>query len=241
MPDLRIPDGHYVDLADGRFSGTTAADLEAVFHSLEADANGKHLVVHFHGGLVSRASAHRSGSVVYQTYRDAGTFPVFFVWNSDLYQSLRHSLDEIARERAFRRLVLKVGQLVLGKFAEAALPDNARSASPKLDPPSLKEMPKDDLEALQRDLDAREAALRPQAADVTELTTVQADQVQRDLAQDRVIQEESQRIANGLRDPAAVPAAPAPCAALPPRSCHRPCWPKSPSKHRTRERAGSAR
>jgi hypothetical protein len=46
---------YYVDLADGRFNLTTDLDLAEVFAQLEAAPTRGHLVVHFHGGLVSRA------------------------------------------------------------------------------------------------------------------------------------------------------------------------------------------
>ena len=201
---MRIPEGHYLDLVDGRFAGTSSAQLDALFERIRHDASGRHIVVHFHGGLVSRSAAHKSGSVLFETYRNAGTYPVFFVWNTDLFHTLRHNLDEIAKERAFRRLVLRVGQLMLGKLAEIALPPGARSADSRLDPPSLKELPRDDLEELQAELDARERALPADSTTVSELSAVQEDQVERELAIDRVIREEAERIANGLRDPATV-------------------------------------
>lgn len=206
MPDTRLlPPGHFLDLVDGRFAGTTAADLDTLFARLDADP-GNHLVIHFHGGLVSRESAHASASILLDTYRDAGAYPVFFVWNSDLITAVRRNLDEIAKEKAFRRLVLRVGQLVLGKLGEAVLPVGARSTD-TLDPPSLKDLPReDDLELLERELDAREAALGASPAQVEELSERQEEKVERELATDRVIIEEAQKIAAGLRDPAAVDA-----------------------------------
>ena len=200
---MPIPDGHYLDLVDGRFAGTSPAQLDAMFQRIRNDAAGKHLVIHFHGGLVTRQSAHESGAILYETYRNAGTYPVFFVWNTGLFQTLRHNLDEIAKEKAFRRLVLRVGQLMLGKLGEIALPPGARSASDRLDPPSLKELPKD-LEALQAELDAREQALPGDPTTVSELSEAQEEQAERELATDQVIREEAERIANGLRDPGQV-------------------------------------
>lgn len=202
---MPIPEGHYIDLVDGRLAGTDAAQLDSIFKRIGDDAAGKHLVIHFHGGLVSRKSAHESGAVLFETYRGARTYPVFFVWNTNLGQILRHNLDEIVKEKAFRRLVLRVGQLMLGKLAEIALPPGARSAGDKLDPPSLKELPKD-LEGLQAELDAREKALPGDPTTISELSEVQEEQAERELATDRVIQQEAERIANGLRDPAAVKA-----------------------------------
>lgn len=205
MPDTKLPPEHFLDLVDGRFAQTSASDLDTLFQRLTSDP-GNHLVVHFHGGLVPRNSAHASGRVLLDTYRGAGTYPVFFVWNTDLLTAVGRNLDEIAKEKAFRRLVLRAGQLVLGKLAESLLPPGARSTG-TLDVPSLKALPReDDLEALGRELDAREAALRVDRVAMDELTPQQEEHVKRELTTDRVLNEEAQKIAAGLRDPATVEA-----------------------------------
>ena len=205
MPNVQLPPEHFLDLEDGKFSRTTAADLDTLFQKLDAHP-AKNVVVHFHGGLVSRNGAHKSGSVLLEAYDTAGAYPVFFVWNTDLPHAVGRNLDEIVKEKAFRRLVLRAGQLVLGKLGESLLPRGARSTG-TLDAPSLKTLPReDDLQALQRELDAREAALGPDRAALDELTPLQEAQVNRELATDHVIAEEAQKIAAGLRDPALVEA-----------------------------------
>ncbi len=205
MPNAKLPPEHYLDLVDGRFSQTTAEDLDTLFQKLDAHPQ-KNIVVHFHGGLVSRDGAHETGSVLLGTYRDAGAYPVFFVWNTDLLKAVGSNLDEIAKEKAFRRLVLRAGQMVLGKLGESLLPRGARSTG-TLDAPSLKDLPReDDLEELERELDAREAALSPDRAALDELTPQQEAHVERELTTDRVMNEEAQKIAAGLRDPNAVEA-----------------------------------
>ena len=45
---------HYLDVVDGEFRGTTAADLEELFKEVEKSEHRDHIVVHFHGGLVLR-------------------------------------------------------------------------------------------------------------------------------------------------------------------------------------------
>lgn len=205
MPNTKLPREHFLDLVDGKFAETTTADLDTLFQKLDAHPQ-KNIVVHFHGGLVSRASAHESANVLLDVYGKAGAYPVFFVWNTDLLHAVGSNLDEIVKEKAFRRLVLRAGQLVLGKLGESLLPRGARSTG-TLDAPSLKTLPReDDLEALQRELDAREAALGPDRAALDELTPLQEAQVNRELATDHVISEEAQKIAAGLRDPAMVEA-----------------------------------
>jgi hypothetical protein len=48
---------YYLDLAGGKFNETTQADLAHLFAALEQAPAKDHLVVHFHGGLVSRTMA----------------------------------------------------------------------------------------------------------------------------------------------------------------------------------------
>ena len=88
MPDAapRL-NGHYVDINDGKFAGTTRDDLRQLFAKLAADPPDK-LVVHFHGGNVSRQEGLKIADELLDVYRKAGAYPVFFVWNSAISESL---------------------------------------------------------------------------------------------------------------------------------------------------------
>lgn len=180
-PDPR----HFVDLIDGRFAATSAADLAALF----ADAqNSDHLVVHFHGGLVSREDALASGSSLLDTYSGAGAYPVFFLWNSDLPSIVKGSWTEIPQEKAFQRLVRRVAQLSVGKLKET---DGRRGGA--IQPPSMREVPAnlDDVAAYVSSLE------HTLSRDVGELTPSQQDQVAQDLDQDDVLRDVSAAIALG--------------------------------------------
>src|SRR5687768_9774509 len=107
---------HYVDLADGRFHQTTALDLAHLFNSVAQASTRDHLVVHFHGGLVSRAAAELAAEGLMPYYEAGGAYPVFFFWRSDLWTTLTRNLDQIAQEPVFKRLVKRLVQLALGKL-----------------------------------------------------------------------------------------------------------------------------
>jgi hypothetical protein len=81
---MPVSKNHLIDLVDGKFSGTTLADLAALFDNLAKAPTGKNLVVHFHGGLVSRADGTRAAERLLPVYEKATAYPVFFIWNSDV-------------------------------------------------------------------------------------------------------------------------------------------------------------
>ena len=108
---------HYLDLEDGKFSQTSAADLTDLFAAVEGDEDSDHLVVHFHGGLVSRAASLAMAERLLPTYRQAKAYPTFFVWNSDLRSTFTNNLDEVFSERIMKRLVQILANFVVGKLA----------------------------------------------------------------------------------------------------------------------------
>ncbi len=79
-------------------------------------------MLHFHGGLVSEKRGRAVAADLLPVYRDAGAYPVFFVWRSGLLEVLRGKLREIASEDAFKALTKLVLKFVIGNVlgAEAA-------------------------------------------------------------------------------------------------------------------------
>ena len=180
---VTLDPNHFVDLVDGRFAQTTAADLSALFlNARDAD----HLVVHFHGGLVSRASAFDSAMGLIETYRGAGAYPVFFLWNSDLPSIVKGSWDEIPKEKAFQRLVRRLAQLAIGKLHET---EGRRGGA--IQGPSMREIPPE-LPLVAKYVGAQEPNLSRDAGD---LTPEQQDQIERDLDADPELRDISAAIA----------------------------------------------
>jgi len=133
-----ITSNNYIDLADGKFKATTPADLDNLFAALQASPNSNHLVIHFHGGLVSRAAAEGAADKLLSIYERANAYPVFFFWRSDLWTTLTVNLDEIAREDLFRVLVQRLVRLAASAFAAAP---GTRTATVPLK--SFREVPSD--------------------------------------------------------------------------------------------------
>jgi hypothetical protein len=186
---------HYLDLADGKFNQTNAADLTTLFDSLERAAAKDHLVVHFHGGLVSRATAELAAEGLMPYYEEGRAYPVFFFWHSDLWTTLTRNLDQIAQEPIFKRLVKRLVQLALGKLSSFA---GARVGGP---------LPLESEDALPDDLHelAQYAAQREPAGSKVKgvtLTNAQIDQATVELETDEIIQAESRALAVSVAPPA---------------------------------------
>ncbi|MEN3370744.1 MAG: hypothetical protein V7609_2887 [Verrucomicrobiota bacterium] len=183
-----LPPEHYIDLAAGKFNKTSPADLAQLFTKVGQSAAKDHVVIHFHGGLVSRASAEASAEGLLPTYESAGAYPVFFFWRSDLWTTLSKNLSEIAQEPVFKRLVKRLLQLAFSKLKDHAgaksggtLPLVSESSLPD-DPVLLAEYA---------------AAREPNNATLADasLTESQVEQAELELETDAVLLEESRAIA----------------------------------------------
>ncbi len=184
---------HQIDLKNGRFDGTSPADLQALFAAAAAHANGRNLVIHFHGGLVARPGALQTAATMRAAAEAGQAYPIFFIWNSDLLTTLAGNLTQIGQEEAFKRLVRRIAQIVLSKLGEKA---GGRGAPLEL--VSIKQLPSD-MERLEETLTGREAALTP--PDDLSLSDVQETQAEQLLRDDLALRTEAARIANGLRRP----------------------------------------
>ena len=99
------------------------ADMDALFTKLK-DAD--RLVLHFHGGLVSEASAMRMAERLQPEYGEFA-HPVFFIWESGLFETWGNNADElvkglgqIAAEEIFKKLGSVVTKWTVGKLSTEA-------------------------------------------------------------------------------------------------------------------------
>jgi len=88
---------HYLDLDGGKFAGTSKADLDRLFETLANDPDGNKLVVHFHGGNVSKQEGIAIACRLETNYRSAGAYPVFFVWHSGIGEVLEGTRAKFAK------------------------------------------------------------------------------------------------------------------------------------------------
>lgn len=109
---------HAIDLVDGRFADTSRQDLKDAFANLSSSGK-KHLVVHFHGGLVSRQiGLQAAANLTKNAYVDP-TYPLYFIWNSDILSVLRADLQDIAAESLFTRVRTLVTKAVVAKLGDS--------------------------------------------------------------------------------------------------------------------------
>ena len=194
---------HYLDLAGGEFASTDQSDLDGLFRAFEADPDRNTLVLHFHGGLNTRDEGIARARSLLPVYRDAGAYPVFFVWQSGALEVIGNQLRKIVAEPIFERIVQLVSKFTLGKLRRGR---NTRgSDAADVDAGMLEQEIAELLAGNDPDIhiapDQRRRAFRLQEAELRELRY--------ELTNDAVFQAEAAAIANALRVPGS-PAAPDP-------------------------------
>jgi hypothetical protein len=133
-------DLHVIHSRNGRIGGradTNAQKVDAIVAALAADPR-HHLVLHFHGGLVSKESglaiAERfmGPDPVYSPSATEGGYPVFYVWESGAWETIRNNLTELAGEPVFKQLLRKLVQYALERLGgqEAGAMGVGRSVLP---------------------------------------------------------------------------------------------------------------
>ena len=116
---------HDIDLKDGHFDNTSARDLVAAFKKFEKEGGGrKHLCVFFHGGLVDYNSGLDAATQLLPVYSAGGTYPLFFIWRSGLWQALADLVRRYEEDPAFVKAANGAFDAVSAKI-DAALADPA--------------------------------------------------------------------------------------------------------------------
>jgi hypothetical protein len=124
---------HYLHSRNGRVSAGTdhnLADVSAIVDNIIATAPHR-LIIHFHGGLVSKEGGMTIAETLYPVYQSGG-YSLFFVWESGAWEAIRNNAADILKEPIFRNLVRKVLEYALGKvgFEESARSVTGTQVSP---------------------------------------------------------------------------------------------------------------
>ena len=103
---------------NGRFGNNTSplSDVTRILAMAQATAPASGLVLHFHGGLVSEKCGRGIANFLAYKYVEAKAYPVFFVWESGLIESISNNLNDIKADPAFRELSKKVAEWALKKL-----------------------------------------------------------------------------------------------------------------------------
>jgi hypothetical protein len=124
-------------LNDGKFdteNGTGRAGLAAIFAVLRHD-RPERLVIHFHGGLISREAGQAAAKVLAPYYRGAGAVPLFVVWESGWLEVIKQQLAAIFNEGIFQRIQRRITQFVRGKLDKELGPGGSKGPGAELSLP----------------------------------------------------------------------------------------------------------
>lgn len=115
---------HIIHSRGGRIGGradTKPDHVDAMIAALAEDPR-HHLVIHFHGGLVSKeaglgiAKRLLVDRPVYSPSAQEGGYPVFYVWESSAWETIRNNFTELAGEPVFKQLLRKLVQYALERL-----------------------------------------------------------------------------------------------------------------------------
>lgn len=193
---------HILHLENGKLASDTPPSKVASIVS-KALAHGESgIVVHFHGGLVAYSKGVALAEKLCGEYMDAGAYPVFFVWESGLIETVTNNLGEISDESFFKLLWKRLANIVLRKMAQT---ESQRSVG-QLPPVNDTDVQAAIETATETHRPEPLIATEPAIEEMSELTDAEHLDLEMQLATDIELTTEVQRISNGLRTPAEIAA-----------------------------------
>ena len=188
-------------------NGVLAADTPvATVGSIvdRAIAHGRSgIVVHFHGGLVSYNRGLAAAEALHTEYLDAGAYPIFFVWESGLVETVVNNLGQIGEEKFFRLAWKRLSNIALRKMGQS-IDQRAAGTLPAVDDGDVQTAI--DVAVTIHD-DEPLAETEPTIGDdIDELTGAERLMLEQELQLDPELTIAIQQIGNGLRTPADVEA-----------------------------------
>ncbi|CAN7373495.1 hypothetical protein [Paraburkholderia hospita] len=118
-PAKPIDPFHDVDLKEGKFNKTTAADVRNAFRNFKNHGPSRHLCVFFHGGLVSEADGLNVANQLIANYTSSDAYPFFFIWQSDLVTTIKAMLETYSDDPGFVNAVSRTVKTVALKVTVA--------------------------------------------------------------------------------------------------------------------------
>lgn len=110
---------HLIHMENGILhADSTRLKIDAMIDSaLTQQASGP-LIVHFHGGLVRYDTGLEGATRLLPVYQEAGGFPVFFVWESGLLETIKNNLAEVAKEKIFEIIWKRIRKTIARKLLQ---------------------------------------------------------------------------------------------------------------------------
>jgi len=132
---------HDIDLSGGQFHDTNPEQLTQAFAQF-LQSGTSHLCVFFHGGLVGQQDGLKTAHALMKSFTDAGAYPFFFIWNSDLLTTLGELLKPHQEDPQFVTAANRGFAIVARKMAAAlgqeSLTQRAKVRAPRGGAKSLK-------------------------------------------------------------------------------------------------------
>jgi len=100
---------------DGILQDTNEADVRTLVEELKKSAK---VVIHLHGGLVTKEQALEKAERLKPTYLQAGAHPIFMIWESGFVETIGNNLQEINKEKIFALVVKKLLKYTVGKLTD---------------------------------------------------------------------------------------------------------------------------
>lgn len=194
---------HVIHVENGKLaSDTPVATVDGIVDRALAHG-GKGIVVHFHGGLVSYDKGLATATKLHAEYLDADAYPIFFVWESGLVETVVNNLGQIGDEQFFKLAWKRLANIALRKAGQS-IGQRAAGTLPAVD--DLDVQAAIDAAVTTHD-DAPLVASEPTIGDdVEELTEVEQFMLEQELTRDLELTLTIQQISNGLRTPTEVEA-----------------------------------
>jgi hypothetical protein len=105
---------------NGKLDSTSEEDIRGLLK--RAFDQERPVVVHIHGGRVKREDAEASAKVLQPFYEAKGIFPVFLIWETGLFESLRNWTEAISRESVFEFLLTRLTKFLKGRLSSPEAP-----------------------------------------------------------------------------------------------------------------------
>jgi hypothetical protein len=190
---------HVIHMENGILhADSPRSKIDMMISSALAQQAAGPLVVHFHGGLVSFNTGKDGATRLLPIYQQAGGYPVFFVWESGLIETIKNNLGEVSKENIFRIIWKRIRKTIERKLIQVEdgrdLGDLPQPADDSFETEIDDALAAGDVtELMKKDLEGKER--------LTELSAEEFAQIEAELEYDFDLSTEVENISNALRDP----------------------------------------
>lgn len=111
---------------------TSPADIESIFQKFEERAVKK-IAIYFHGGLVNESSGLKSARSISAHIRKSDCYPICFVWETGLVETIGTNLEKISETKLFNKLLKLLLKKVIQKLGFGITAARGFGSSPLTD------------------------------------------------------------------------------------------------------------